>query len=345
MARALPGRGHGRELAIDLGSANTLVFRHGQGIVYNEPTAVAVHARSGHVIAVGNEAADVARENLGAVLTARPLPRGVIADFDATQQMIRLIFRRLGIGRLSRPKVVVAVPTTTTGVERKAVEEAFTEAGARNVTLVEESLAAAIGTGLPIQEPIGNLVVDVGGGTTEVALVAMGGVVHGGSIEVGGFDMDAAIRDHMRRRYGVGIGDVTAERLKFELGSAYPAADARPIEVPGRAMTSGVPTTVTVTPEEIRETLSPHVTKIAETTRTCLAESPPELAHDVLERGIFLTGGGGMLRGLEMRLSSECEVPVHLTDNPLTTVVLGAAHLMAYLPDYQAVFATARTWS
>jgi rod shape-determining protein MreB len=347
LARAIRGRrgGSGRELAIDLGSANTLVYRHGRGIVYAEPTVAAMHVRTGQVVAVGRDAADVARENIGAVLTGRPLRRGVITDFDATHQMIKLVFRRLGVSRLSRLKVVVAVPTSTTGVERKAVEEAFTEAGAKSVTLVEESLAAAIGAGLPIQEPIGNLIVDVGGGTTEVALVAMGGVVHGGSVEVGGFDMDEAIREHMRRRYGVGIGDVTAERLKIELGSAYPAADARPIDVPGRSMASGVPTVVTVTPEEIREALSPYVTRIAESARTCLAESPPELAHDVLERGIFLTGGGGMLRGLEMRLSSECEVPVHLTDDPLTTVVLGAAHLLEYLPDYEAVFATARTWS
>jgi rod shape-determining protein MreB len=306
---------------------------------------VGLHARSGQVVAVGHHVAEMARDNLGTVLASRPLHRGVIADFEAAQRMISLVLRRVGVGRLSRPKVVVSVPTSATGVERKAVEEAFTGAGARSVTLVEEPLAAAIGAGLPIQEPIGNLVVDVGGGTTEVALVAMGGVVHGGSVEVGGFDMDAAIRDHLRRRYGVGIGDVTAERLKVELGSAYPAADARPLDVPGRTMSTGVPTMVTVTPEEIRTALSPHVTRIAETARTCLAESPPELAHDVLERGIFLTGGGGLLRGLDMRLANECEVPVHLTDDPLATVVLGAGHLVEYLPDYRAAFASARTWS
>ncbi len=339
----VPGRS--RELAVDLGSANTLVYQHGVGVVYDEPTIVGVHVRSGQVVAVGNEAADVARENPGSVLTARPLRRGVITDFVVTRQMVRLIFRRLGVGRFGKPKVVVATPTVTTAVERRAVEEVFTTAGARSVTLVEEPFAAAIGAGLPVQDPIGNLIVDVGGGTTEVALVAMGGVVKGASIQVGGFDMDAAVRAHVRKRYGVAIGDVMAERLKIVLGSAYPTADARPMEVPGRSMSNAVPTTVIVTPEEIREALSPYVRSIAETARRCLAESPPELAHDVLEHGIFLTGGGGMLQGMEMRLSRECEVPVHLTDDPLGTVVVGAGRLLEYLPEYHAALAASRGWS
>jgi rod shape-determining protein MreB len=334
-----------REMAIDLGSANTLVYQHGVGVVYDEPSIVAVHVRTGRVVAVGREAADVARESPGSILMARPLRRGVITDFDSTQQMVRLIFRKMGVGRLGRPKTVVTIPTGVTAVEQRAVEEVFTGAGARSVTMVEEPLAAAIGAGLPVQEPVGNLVVDVGGGTTEIALVAMGGVVKGASIRVGGFDLDAAIRDHIRAKHGIAIGDVMAERLKIAMGSAYPTADARPLEVPGRSMGNAVPTAVTVTPEEIREALSPQVRAIAETARECLAESPPELAHDVLEHGIFLTGGGGMLQGMEMRLSRECEVPVHLTDDPLGTVVVGAGHLLEYLPDYQAALASARPWA
>jgi rod shape-determining protein MreB len=334
-----------RELAIDLGSANTLVYQSGVGVVFDEPSIVAVHARTGQVVAVGNEAAEASRESPGRILTARPMRRGVITDFETTQQMVRLIFKRLGVGRMGRPKTVVTIPTAITAVEQRAVEEVFTGAGARSVTMVEEPLAAAIGAGLPVQDPIGNLVVDIGGGTTEVALVAMGGVVKGASIQVGGFDMDAAVRDHIRRKYGIAVGDVMAERLKIVLGSAYPTADARPLEVPGRSMNNAVPTSVIVTPEEIREALSPQVRAIAETARECLSESPPELAHDVLEHGIFLTGGGGMLQGMDMRLSRECEVPVHLTEDPLATVVLGAGRLLEYLPEYQAAFASARPWS
>jgi rod shape-determining protein MreB len=297
------------------------------------------------VVAVGNEAANASRESPGRILTTRPMRRGVITDFETTQQMVRMIFKRLGVGRMGRPKTVVTIPSAITAVEQRAVEEVFTGAGARSVTMVEEPLAAAIGAGLPVQDPIGNLVVDIGGGTTEVALVAMGGVVKGTSIQVGGFDMDAAIRDHIRRKYGIAVGDVMAERLKMVLGSAYPTADARPLEVPGRSMNNAVPTSVIVSPEEIREALSPQVRAIAETARECLSESPPELAHDVLEHGIFLTGGGGMLQGMDMRLSRECEVPVHLTDDPLATVVLGAGRLLEYLPEYQAAFASARPWS
>ncbi len=334
-----------RDLAIDMGTANTSVYQQGRGIVYDEPTVVGMNARTGEVLAVGNEVAAMVDARPGGVVSARPLSHGVVTDYEATEQMLRLILRRVGIGRFGKTRVLVCVPTSITGVERRAVEEAVTEAGARGVTPVESPLAAAIGAGLPIQEPIGNMIVDVGGGTSEIALVAMGGVVVGSSVRVGGFDMDTAIQEHIRARYGLGIGEAMAERLKTTLGSAYPAADARPVEVPGRAMSSAVPTSVQITPEEIREALRPHVQAIVDATRSCLAESPPELAHDVLEHGIFLTGGGALLRGLEMRLSQECEVPVHLTERPMTTVVLGAGRLVEYLPDYQTAFVSARRWS
>ena len=326
-----------RDMAIDLGSANTLVYMPGRGVVYQEPSVVAVNARTGQVLAAGREAWDVATSG-DEVVAVRPIQRGVIADFEVTRRMIRAIFRRLGVGRFPKPRVLVCVPSSLTPVERRAVEEAMSTAGARAVSLVDEPLAAAVGAGLPVQDAVGNMVVDVGGGTSEIAMVALGGLVVTKAIPVGAFDMDAAIQRHLRRRYGVAVGDSTAERIKVELGSAYPAADAREARVRGRDLSTGMPVTAVVTPEEIREVLSESVRTIAETTRECLAESPPELAHDVLETGLFLTGGGGMLRGLDMRLAHECEVPVHLTEQPLATVVLGAGRLLEYLPEYESAF-------
>jgi rod shape-determining protein MreB len=330
-----------RDLAIDLGSANTLVFQQDRGIVFDEPTVVAVNGRTGEVLAVGREAWEMVGRSAANVVAVRPLQRGAITDFDLAQQTLRLIFKRVGVGRFPKPRTLVCVPSALTPVERRAVEEAVAAAGAGQVSLVDEPLAAAIGAGLPIQDPIGSLVVDVGGGTTEVAMVAMGGVVTGRSIKVGGFDMDAAIQQHLRQRYGVAVGEMAAERIKVELGTAYPAADSLEAEVQGRRLSTGLNEIVTLTPEEIREVLGEAVGTIVRTTRECLAESPPELAHDVLETGLFLTGGAGMLRGLDMRLAQECEVPVHLTEQPLTTVITGAGRLLEYLPEYRSAFLTA----
>jgi rod shape-determining protein MreB len=330
-----------RDLAIDLGTANTRVYQQGRGVIYDEPTVVARGSRNGSVLAIGREVQDLAGSSSAPVVAVRPLQQGAITDFETTLQMIRLIFRRLGIGRFPKPRALVCVPSLLTAVERKAVEEAVSGAGAGSVTLVDEPLAAAIGAGLPIQDPIGNFVVDVGGGTSEMFMVAMGGLVTGKAIKVGGLDMDAAIQTYIRRRYGVAIGEVAAERIKMELGSAYPTADEREAEVSGREVSTGMPKMVVITPEEIREVLEETVHTIVDTTRTCLAESPPELAHDVLETGLFLTGGGAMLTGLDMRLARECEVPVHLTESPLETVVVGAGHLLEYLPEYRATFITA----
>jgi rod shape-determining protein MreB len=327
-----------RDLAIDLGTANTLVFQQGHGVVYAEPTMVAMNARSGEVLAVGGDAWNLVGRAPQTVVPAWPIIRGAITDFDMTQQMIRLILRKVGVGRFPKPRVLVCVPSLSTEVERRAVEEAVTTAGARSVALLEEPLAAAIGAGLPITEPFGNLVVDVGGGTTDIAVLAMGGVVTGKAIRVGGFDMDAAVRRMIRERHGVAIGDTAGERIKIRLGSAYPAADARPAQIRGRDMSTGMPKVVTVGPDEVREALGETIRSIVQTTRECLAEAPPELAHDVLETGAFLTGGGGLLRGLGMRLAQECEVPVHLTEYPLTTVVTGAGRLLDYLPDYRSAF-------
>ena len=330
-----------RDLAVDLGTANTLVYQQGKGIVYHEPTLVAVNTRNGAVLGVGRHVRELTANDPGHVAAARPLQRGAITDFERTQQMMRIIFRRIGVGRFPRPRVLVCVPSLLTPVERKAVEEAVAGAGAGSVTLVDEPLAAAIGAGLPIQDPIGNFVVDVGGGTSEMFMVAMGGLVTGKAIKVGGFDMDEAIQTHLRRRYGVAIGELASERIKIELGSAYPAADEPEAEVTGREISTGMPKSVVVAPEEIREVLADTGRVIVDTTRTCLAESPPELAHDVLETGLFLTGGGAMLKGLDMRLARECEVPVHLTEHPLSTVMIGAGHLLEYFPEYRATFTVA----
>jgi rod shape-determining protein MreB len=327
-----------RDLAVDLGTANTLVYQHERGIVFNEPTVVATNSRDGKVVAVGREAWEVAGSTPAHVTASRPLQRGAIADFDVTEQMIRLVFKAVGVSRFPKPRVLVCVASLLTPVERRAVKEAVTVAGARSVSLVEEPMAAAIGAGLPIQDHVGNMIVDVGGGTSEMAMVAMGGLVTQKAIRVGGFDMDAAVQSYVRKRYDVAIGELAAERLKIELGSAYPAAEAGEAEVAGRDLSTGLQRTIVVTPEEIREVLGDTVTTIVEATRDCLSESPPELAHDVLETGIFLTGGGGMLRGLEMRMARECEVPVHLTEGALTTVALGAGRLLDYLPEYRTAF-------
>ena len=328
----------GRDLAIDLGTANTLVFRHQQGIVFNQPTVIALNSRSGEVLAMGDDAWEMIGRTPAYIVAVRPLRRGAITDFDITQRMIKLILKSVGVTRFARPRVLICVPSAITEVERRAVEEAATSAGARSVTLIEEPMAAAIGAGLPIHEPVGNLIVDVGGGTSEMAVVSMGGLVTKRAIRVGGFDLDASVQGHVRKEYGLAIGEKTAEQLKIAIGSAYPTGDARTAEIRGREVSTGMPKVVTLTEDEIREALSENVRAIVEATRGCLSDSPPELAHDVLERGIFLTGGGGLLRGLEARLAQECEVPVNLTEQPLETVVLGAGRLLDYLPDLQTNF-------
>ncbi|MFN2589647.1 MAG: rod shape-determining protein [Actinomycetota bacterium] len=327
-----------RDLAVDLGTANTLVFSSEGGVVFNEPTLVAVNARTGRVLAAGRQAVAMLSRSPTEVMAVRPLSRGAITDFDVAQQMIRLVLAAVGVRKFPKPRLIVCVPSNLTAVQRRAVEEAFLMAGVKSAALVDEPLAAAVGAGLPIHEPIGNLVVDVGGGTSEMAVVAMGGLVLQRTVNIGGFDMDAAIQHYIRDRHGVSIGERTAERLKIHLGSAYPAAETRATEIQGREMTSGTPRSLTITPEEIREALTGVVAGIVQSTRQALADSPPELAQDVLETGLFLTGGGALLTGLDMRLAQECEVPVHVTEDPLRTVVSGAGHLLEYLPNYRAGF-------
>src|SRR5919202_484165 len=324
-----------RNLAIDLGTANTLVFREGEGIVFNEPTVIAMNSRTGEVLAMGEEAWDMIGRTPANVVAVRPLRHGAITDFDITQRMIRLILKRVGISRLSKPRVLVCVPSAITEVERRAVEEAAQSAGARDVALVDEPLAAAIGAGLPIHEPVGNLVVDIGGGTSEMAVISMGGVVTGRALRVGGFEMDAAIQQHIRRAYGMAVGERTSESIKMNIGSAYPSPKSVAAEVRGRELATGMPKRVEVAEEEIREALSEIVRIIVDGARDTLSQAPPELSHDVLETGMWLTGGGSLLKGTDMRMARECEVPVHLTDQPLETVVTGAGRMLEHLSEYQ----------
>jgi rod shape-determining protein MreB and related proteins len=327
------------DLAIDLGTANTLVYQHGAGIVFDEPSVVAMDGRSGEVLAIGEHAWEMIGRTPSRIVAVRPLRRGAITDYEVTRQMIRHILRRVGVTRFSRPRTLICVPSAVTEVERRAVRDAATSAGARSVSLIEEPMAAAIGAGLPVHEPLGNLVVDVGGGTSEVAMLSLGGIISQRSIRVGGFDMDEAVQHHLRREYGLAIGERASEKLKIAIGSAYPVGEGVNAEIQGREITSGMPKAVQITPEELRETLGESINAIVGSARECLSESDPELGHDVLERGMFLTGGGGMLAGLDIRLSQECEVPVHLTDQPLQTVVLGAGRCLELLSESAGLFA------
>ena len=332
----------GRDLAIDLGTANTLVYRQGDGVVFDEPAVVAVHSGTGEVLAMGEEAWRLLGGDSGSVLAVRPLHAGTMTEFDVTQRMIELVIKRTMTVRFPRPRVLVAVPSMSSEVERRAIEEAIRSAGVRQVVLVEEPLAAAIGAGLPVHEPVGNLVADVGGGRSEMAVVSMGGVVSGRSATIGGFDLDAAIQQHIRDEYGVAIGEKAAEEIKIAIGSAFPTPTARAALVIGRELASGNTVEVKLTEDEVRVAIGEPVRGIVEAARLTLAEAPPELTHDVLETGMFLTGGGALLHGFDMLLAQECEVPVHVVERPLETVAIGTGRMLEHLEDYRSAFQLVR---
>jgi rod shape-determining protein MreB and related proteins len=313
-----------RDVAIDLGTANTLVYQKQRGILFAEPTVIALNKETGAVLAMGEAAWQMIGRTPGYIVAVRPLRSGAISDFDVTEKLIRLILQRAGVTRLSRARVLVCVPSALTGVERRAVEEATLAAGARSCYLIEEPMAAAIGAGLPIHEPLGNLVVDIGGGTSEVALISLGGIVTNTGVRIGGFDLDAAIQNHVRREYTVAIGERTAERIKIAVGSAFPLIHEDKAELRGRDLATGLPKNILITTEEIREAIHEPIRAVVASVLECIGASPPDLVQDVLTNGITLTGGGGMLSGLDMLLSQEAEVPVHVTEQPLEAVVLGA---------------------
>jgi len=323
-----------RDLAIDLGTANTLVYARGRGIVLNEPSVIALNDRTGDVLAMGQEAWQMIGRTPSYIVAVRPLRSGAITDFDVTQRMIRLLLQRVGVNRFNRPRVVICVPSAITAVERRAVTEAAKRAGAADAQLIEQPLAGAIGAGLPINEPIGNMVIDVGGGTTETALISMGGVVAIEAIRVGSFDIDHAIQNWVRREYGMAIGERTAEEIKITIGSAAPTPDEFRVEVRGRQLMSGLPETIVLSPGEVREAIEEPVSAMVDSVLACMAQSPPELAQDLLTQGVHLCGGGGLLRGLAQRITDESDVKVNLVDAPLESVVLGAGRC---IESYEAV--------
>jgi rod shape-determining protein MreB len=332
----------GRDLAIDLGTANTLVYRAGAGIVLNEPTIVAIDESKGEVVAIGHDVWQMIGSDSGNVIGMRPLRAGAITEFEVTQRFLEGVIRRVAPGRLQRPRVLICIPSESSEVEKRAIEEAVEHAGGKQVTLVEEPLAAAIGAGLPVHEPMGNLVVDVGGARSEMAVVSMGGVVSGHAIRVGGFDVDVSIQEHIRTTYGVAIGERSAEEIKLAIGSAFPSGSGRAALVVGRDLSSGNSVEVKIDEDEVRQAMGEPINKIAEAARRTLSEAPPELTHDVLETGMFLTGGGSLLKGLDVLLAQECEVPVHVAERPLETVALGAGHMLEHLDEYRAAFQLVR---
>lgn len=315
----------GRDMAVDLGTANTLVYVRGRGIVLDEPSVVAINTNTGTIVAVGAEAKRMIGRTPGNIVATRPLRDGVIADFDTTERMLRYFIQSVHRRRrFAKPRVVVCVPSGITGVERRAVEEASYQAGARKVHVIEEPMAAAIGAVMPVHEPTGNMIVDIGGGTTEVAVISLGGIVTSQSIRTGGDELDAAIIAYVKKEYSLMLGERTAEQIKTVIGSAFPLPEEPHAEIRGRDLISGLPRTVTVSAEEIRKAIEEPVNAIVDAVKTTLDKCPPELSGDVMDRGIVLTGGGALLRGLDERLRHETGMPIHLTDNPLQSVALGA---------------------
>ena len=328
MRRRLLPRFGGLDIAIDLGTANTLVFVRGEGIVASEPSVVAIDTDSGAVYAVGEDAQRMIGRTPARISAVRPLRHGVIADFEVTEKMLRHFMARAHSGRHARPRVMMCAPSGITDVERRALTEACTAAGARSVHLIEEPLAAAIGAGLPIDEPRASMVVDVGGGTSEVAVISLGGIVVSRSLRVGGYDLDDAAAAWLRNTHGLAVGETTAERVKLEVGSVAPDMTAGTCDVKGRDPVSGLPRQVDVTSEEMRTALEDPVAEIVAAVRDALETTPPELASDVFQRGIVVAGGGGLLRGFPERLASETNVAVHLAEDPLTCVALGAGRAL-----------------
>ncbi|MCW2621055.1 MAG: rod shape-determining protein MreB [Frankiales bacterium] len=314
----------GRDMAVDLGTANTLVYVRGRGVVLNEPSVVAINTNTSGILAVGTEAKRMIGRTPGNIVAIRPLKDGVIADFDTTERMLRYFIQKVHKRRYARPRIVVCVPSGITGVEQRAVKEAAYSAGARKVFIIEEPMAAAIGAGLPVHEPTGNMVVDIGGGTTEVAVISLGGIVTSASIRTGGDELDSAIISYVKKEYSLMLGERTAEEIKMALGSAFPLPDEPHAEIRGRDLVSGLPKTIVVSAEEIRKAIEEPVNAIVDAVKTTLDKCPPELSGDVMDRGIVLTGGGALLKGLDERLKHETGMPIHVADNPLHSVAIGS---------------------
>ncbi len=319
----------GRDIAVDLGTANTLVYVRGKGIVLNEPSVVAINIKDGRPLAVGAEAKRMIGRTPSNIQAIRPLKDGVIADFEICEKMLRYFIHKVSQSKMGKPRMVVCVPSGITGVERRAVQEAAEYAGARKPAyIIEEPMAAAIGAGLPVHEPAGNMVVDIGGGTTEVAVISLGGIVTSRSIRVGGDEMDEAIIAYIKKQYSVALGERTSESIKMTLASAYPLEEELRAEIKGRDLVTGLPKTISVTTEEIRAAIAEPINAIVDAVKVTLDNTPPELAADIMDQGIVLTGGGALLAGLDRRLHDETGMPIVVAKNPLQCVALGSGQCL-----------------
>ncbi len=317
------------DLAVDLGTANTLIYVKGRGVVSSEPSVVAINSNTREILAIGQEAKNMLGRTPANISAVRPMKDGVIADYDTTEKMIRYFILKVHNRKsLVRPRMVICIPSGVTQVEKRAVKDSAIQAGAREVYLIEEPMAAAIGAGLPIQEPSGNMVVDIGGGTTEVAVISLSGIVYANSVRVGGDEMDDNIVNYIKRQYNLLIGTATAEDLKIKLGSAFPLENEIKTEIKGRDLVTGIPKTIDISDSEIREALKESIGKIVDAVRIALEQTPPELSADIVDRGIVLTGGGALLKNLDKRLSHETGLPIIVSDDPLKAVALGSGKVL-----------------
>ena len=319
----------GRDLAIDLGTANTLIYSRGQGIVLNEPSVVAIDISDGRPVAVGFEAKRMMGRTPGRIKTIRPLKDGVIADFEVCEKMLRFFIQKVHASRWSKPRMVICVPSGITGVEQRAVQDAAEYAGARKpVHIIEEPMAAAIGSDMPVHEPSGNMIVDIGGGTTEVAVISLGGIVTAQSVRVAGDELDDAIMQYVKKEFSLAIGDRTAEEIKIHMGSAWPLDEELTADIRGRDLISGLPRTIPLTTEQVREALAEPLSAIVDAVKTTLDKTPPELAADIMEQGIMVTGGGALLAGINRRLNHETGMPIKIAHDPLYSVVIGSGRAL-----------------
>lgn len=330
-----------RDLAIDLGTSSTQVYVRGQGLVLDEPSVVALDGRSQTVLAIGREATELIGRTTRPIRAVHPIFQGAVADFEITSRMLRYLLRRVGGSRFQRPKVVLSVPASATPIERRALLKAASEAGASSVRLLEAPMAAAMELGLPFGDPVGTMVCDLGGGKSEIAVLSLGGIVALRALRIGGGDLDDAIASSIRNHYGVVISSETAAAVKVAMGSVAPFAGERALEINGRAVATGEPRAVTITPEEVRLAVEDVVSQILAVTVQCLAESPPELSQDIIFHGIHLHGGGAQLRGLDQRLREATEVPVHLHEHPAQVVIGGTGRCMGALDRYDQLFSRA----
>ncbi len=318
-----------RDIGIDLGTANTLIFMKGKGIIIREPSVVAVDTRTDTVKSVGQEAKDVIGRTPGSIVAVRPLKDGVIADFDVTTSMLQEFIRKaINKSMFARPRVIICIPSGVTEVERRAVKDAAVNAGAKKVCIIEEPMAAAIGAGLPIVEPTGSMVVDIGGGTSEVAVISLGGIVAAKTVRVGGDEFDSSIINYIKKKYNLLIGERTAENIKIAIGSAYPFEEELTMDIKGRNLLNGLPENISISSDEIREALAEPLAKVMEAIKITLEKTPPELAADIIDQGITLTGGGALLRGLDRLVMEETGMPVHIAENPLDCVAEGTGKVL-----------------